>query len=225
MMSQRSAATGFGMGWAGGWLLCLGVLSTGPADAGPLRAGAAKVDVTHPNTETRNDTVEAGTAALGDEVQMGKKKVKGLEFGASGMLTPAWQLSAGLALMDTEVEQAPNANAGQVGNSLAWSPEVSFTSWTTYKLPMGLTLGGGARYQKSVVRNSNPTSTITNLPSIPSYWVFDAMASYRINKNVDLQFNVYNLTDKDYVAAINKSGYRYTPGAPRTYRLTANFAF
>ena len=38
------------------------------------------------------------------------------------------------------------------------------------------------------------------------------MASYRINKNVELQLNVYNLFDKEYVAAINKSGYRYIPG-------------
>ncbi|HEY0200539.1 MAG TPA: TonB-dependent receptor, partial [Burkholderiaceae bacterium] len=58
-----------------------------------------------------------------------------------------------------------------------------------------------------------------------SYWVFDALASYQINKNVDLQFNVYNLFDKDYVAAINKSGYRYFPGIPRSARVTANFRF
>ena len=42
---------------------------------------------------------------------------------------------------------------------------------------------------------------------------------------MDLQFNVFTLTDKDDVAAINKSGYRYMPGAARTFRLTANFAF
>ncbi len=58
-----------------------------------------------------------------------------------------------------------------------------------------------------------------------SYWVVDAMASYRINKNIDLQFNVYNLSDEVYVAAINKSGFRYTPGTPRSARLTANFTF
>jgi catecholate siderophore receptor len=55
--------------------------------------------------------------------------------------------------------------------------------------------------------------------------VFDAMASYRINKNIDIQLNLYNLFDKDYVAAINKSGYRYTPGTPRSAKITANFAF
>jgi catecholate siderophore receptor len=60
---------------------------------------------------------------------------------------------------------------------------------------------------------------------VDSYWVFDAMASYRINKNVDIQFNIYNMFDKDYVAAINKSGFRYAPGVPRSYKVTANFAF
>jgi catecholate siderophore receptor len=31
--------------------------------------------------------------------------------------------------------------------------------------------------------------------------------------------------DKDYVAAINKSGYRYTPGAPRSAMLTLNINY
>ena len=58
-----------------------------------------------------------------------------------------------------------------------------------------------------------------------SYWVFDAMASYRINKSVDVQLNLYNLFDKEYVAAINKSGYRYFPGIPRSGRVTVNVRF
>ena len=58
-----------------------------------------------------------------------------------------------------------------------------------------------------------------------AYWVFDAMAAYPLNKHVDLQLNLYNLFDKDYVAAINKSGYRYFPGVARSVRLTANFHF
>ena len=58
-----------------------------------------------------------------------------------------------------------------------------------------------------------------------SYWVFDAVATYPVNKHVDLQLNVYNLFDKEYVSAINKSGYRYTPGAPRSAMLTANVRF
>ena len=84
-------------------------------------------------------------------------------------------------------------------------------------------MGGGARYKGQLKRGTD--GAVGTPAHTDSYWVFDAMASYRINKNIDLQLNVYNLADKDYVAAINKSGYSYTPGAPRSYRVTANFAF
>jgi len=40
-----------------------------------------------------------------------------------------------------------------------------------------------------------------------------------------MRLNAYNLTDKDYVAAINKSGYRYNPGVPRSYLLSADIRF
>jgi catecholate siderophore receptor len=58
-----------------------------------------------------------------------------------------------------------------------------------------------------------------------AYWVFDAMASYAINRHMRLQLNVYNLFERHYVAAINKSGYRYTPGTPRSALLTLNIHY
>jgi catecholate siderophore receptor len=177
------------------------------------------------DTETRNDSIENGTVAIGDESQMGKKTVKGLELGAAGMITSAWQVNAGLAWMDTEVVQAPSQSSTQTGNSLAWSPKLSFTSWTTYKLPMGLTVGGGARFVKSMVRNSNPVASTANLPSIPSYWVFDAMAGYEVNRNVSVQLNVKNIADKFYIQSLNNGGSRFTLGAPRTLQLTANLQY
>ena len=61
--------------------------------------------------------------------------------------------------------------------------------------------------------------------STDSYRVADAKLGYRVNRNLDLQLNVYNLFDTDYVASINKSGYRYHPGEPRTFVLTANVHF
>ncbi|MNC74470.1 Catecholate siderophore receptor Fiu precursor [compost metagenome] len=57
------------------------------------------------------------------------------------------------------------------------------------------------------------------------YWVADTKLGYRVNANLDMQLNVYNLFDEDYVSSINKSGYRYHPGEPRTFMLTANMHF
>lgn len=176
-------------------------------------------------SKTRNDVVD--TDLGGAPVQTGKKTVNGIEVGAAGMLSPAWQLSTGLAWMDTEIKATTAANSAlQQGSALAWSPRLSFTSWSTYRLPFGLTVGGGARYMQSVVRSSNNNvSTVAGAPGIPSYWLFDAMASYGINRNVSLQLNLYNLADKFHVQGLNNGGNRYALGTPRSASLSATVKF
>lgn len=171
-------------------------------------------------TDVSNEVVQDSVS--GNYYQTGKKRVQGIELGAAGAVTQNWGVSAGLTVQDTQVLSGPSVLADG-GSVLAYTPRHSFTSWTTYHLPIGVTLGLGARYNGKLYRGTD--GAVGTPRYVDSYWVFDAMASYRINKNVDLQLNVYNLADKEYVAAINKSGYRYTPGAPRTVRLTANFAF
>ena len=153
--------------------------------------------------------------------QTGKKRVQGIELGATGEIVRDWLVSAGYARMYTDVVGKPITANG--GNNLSYTPKQAFTAWTAYTLPSGLKLGGGARFVDALLRGTD--GAIGTPDHTDAYWVFDAMASYRVSKNVDLQLNLYNLTDKTYVAAINKSGYRYTPGSPRAASLTANFRF
>ena len=86
-----------------------------------------------------------------------------------------------------------------------------------------LKLGGGARYTGRLARGTD--SALGTPAYTAAYWVYDAMASYDATKHLSLQLNLYNLADQRYVAAINKSGYRYTPGAPRSASLTATLRF
>jgi len=154
--------------------------------------------------------------------QSGKKRVQGIELGLAGSITERWGVTAGFTTMDTKVQSGPNVTADGT-NVLVYTPKNAFTAWTTYQFPFGLTIGGGARYNGKLHRGTD--GAVGTPAYIDAYWVFDAMASYRINKNVDIQLNVSNLFDKQYAAAINKSGYRYTPGTPRSAKITANFAF
>ena len=171
-------------------------------------------------TTVTNEVVQDPTDLL--YYQIGKKRVEGIEITAVGKVTEDWAISAGFTTMNAKVETGTNVS--QDGSSdLAYTPKKAFTMWTTYHLPFNLTIGGGARYNGEMKRGTD--GAIGTPDHTESYWVFDAMASYPVNRNFDLQLNVYNLFDKNYVAAINKSGYRYTPGTPRSAMLSANFRF
>ena len=154
--------------------------------------------------------------------QTGKKRVQGIEIGLSGELAKNWLISAGYTRMSTAIESGKVITANG-SNALTYTPKQAFTSWTAYIFPSGLRVGGGARFSDQLLRGSD--GAVGTPKYAESYWVFDAMAAYPLTRNVDLQLNVYNLADKAYVSAINKSGYRYTPGSPRAASLTANFKF
>lgn len=185
-----------------------------------LAVGAAIYQSKNDNEFARNDD--------GSTTQVGEKTVKGIEFSAVGILAQNWQISAGLALMDPKISRGARGGTSPTdGGLIQWSPKRTFTAWSTYKLPHGFTVGGGARYVSSVARSNNTAINPANSPliKVPDYWVFDAMAAYEVNKNLNLQLNLYNLADEEYVATLNNSGARYKPGSPRAARLTANFLY
>lgn len=160
----------------------------------------------------------------GTYYRAGNKRIQGVELGLVGQITPSWAINAGYTLMNTRVSSPTNQVVTADGSTvLAYNPTSAFTLWTTYKLPFGLTVGGGPQYVGKLKRGSD--SAVGTPAYADAYWVLNAMASYQVTPRLQLQLNGYNLTDTDYVASINKSGYRYTPGVPRSVRLTANVSF
>lgn len=173
-------------------------------------------------TENTNE-LGAADPVTGVVDQYGKTRVQGVEFSAIGQITPAWQLIAGLASTSAKVIEGSRTGT-TTGAAVRYSPKLTATLWTTYKLPFGLTVGGGARYVDTQARSTN-TAAVAFVPEIPSYTVLDAMLGYEVNKNLSLQLNVFNLTDKFYIARINNAGNRATVGTPRSAVLTAKLQF
>ncbi|WP_369349710.1 catecholate siderophore receptor Fiu [Stenotrophomonas sp. JAG2] len=173
-------------------------------------------------TEVSNEINTQVLDDAGNPTQTGKKSVQGIEVSTLGRITDNWSVSAGYSHLDTEVDEGANVAADGTRN-LTYTPGDTFTSWTSYAFPSGLTIGGGVRYAGQMHRG---TDGAVGTPAFTkSYTVYDAVASYAINEHLVLRLNAYNLFDKQYVAAINKSGYRYTPGAPRTVLFSADFRF
>ncbi len=170
---------------------------------------------------TVNDKQVTVDAITNASVQEGKTQVQGIELSAVGQITPFWQLTAGLA--KTSTKQIDQRSATATTDRVRWSPDLTFTLWSSYQLDQW-TLGFGARHvseQKRVVT----VGGTGNVPNVPSFWVADAMVGYELSETVNLQLNVYNLFDKDYLNALNNGGGRLALGAPRSAMLTANFKF
>jgi TonB-dependent siderophore receptor len=161
-------------------------------------------------------------AADPSDIQSGSKRVRGLELSLVGNITDAWSISAGYAHQKTKVTNgSPVAADGTSG--LTYAPDDSFSSWTSYRTSFGLEVAGGVRYTSGMRRGTD--GAVGTPPRTEGYTIVDAMLGYAVNENITLRANAYNLFDKDYVAAINKSGYRYVPGQPQTFLLSADLRF
>lgn len=154
--------------------------------------------------------------------QIGRQRVQGVELGAVGQINPHWAVSAGYTIMNAKVTRGSSLTENG-SDDLPYTPKSAFTAWSTWQLPHHIVIGGGARYSGEMQRGTD--GAIGTPAFTEAWWVFDAMASWDITRHTSLQLNVYNLFDKHYVAAINKSGYRYTPGTPRSALLTLNIHY
>jgi catecholate siderophore receptor len=166
-------------------------------------------------TEKENARVQVDTTSYENA---GKTRVQGIELSASGKITDKWQVFAGYAFMDSEqVDGGPLGKAND-GNELPNTPKNSASLWTTYQVTPKLTIGGGAFYVDDVY------GSVANTTMVDSYVRYDAMAAYKLTKNVDLQLNVQNLTNETYYDKAFSTHFA-NQAAGRTALLSTNFHF
>lgn len=176
-------------------------------------------------------------------VGYGEQIVQGVELALSGEVTPAWSVFAGMVYLDSErkhselLDQArrlanPN-DYGSVlrtsGDELAFTPEFSGNVWTTYRLPFGLTVGGGLQYVGSswVGRPDDAERIIPNgaFGKLPSYTVANLLVAYDVSEAVTVRLNVDNITDEVYAVSLNWPAQRALLGPSRSFLLSADVRF
>lgn len=172
-------------------------------------------------TERKNAQIEV---APGQFDQAGKTRVKGVELGFSGNVTPKWNVFGGYAFMDSELLKGAY-NGVNEGDELANTPRNSFSLWNTYKVTPQWTVGGGAYYVgKTFGGNQGGAGGGASKVYMPAYWRFDAMTSYEVDKHLTMQLNVLNLADKSYYTSTNGNHYvLFGPG--RQFILSANVRY
>ncbi|MHC5126369.1 TonB-dependent receptor [Pseudomonas inefficax] len=166
-------------------------------------------------TEKENARVQVDTTTYEN---VGETRVQGIELSASGKITDKWQVFAGYTYMEARQIDGGAVNKANDGNQLPNTPNNSASLWTTYSITPKLTVGGGAFYVDDVY------GSVANTTMVDSYVRYDAMAAYKLTKNVDLQLNVQNLTNEVYYDKAFSTHFA-NQAAGRTALLTTSVHF
>jgi len=163
-------------------------------------------------SNARTPGINAGDPPI---VLDGGQTVSGVEVGVNGAPAERWQLFGGYTFMDSEITSSNTA--AEVGKALANTPRHSFSLWTTYRLPHGVDVGGGAQYMGDRLNGNTGTRLA------PGYWLADAMAAYRVTDQLTLRVNGQNMTNERYIDRL--SGGHFIPGPGRSVKVTAAVGF
>lgn len=143
--------------------------------------------------------------------QQGKSTFTGIELEGRVELG---EVSAQFAASTIDAED-PN------GFNVSAQPDSNASLWLTWS-PAQLAdfrLGGGLRYVGESVSENASVRYVT-----PSYTLGDVMVGYAVNEKLDLQLNVRNITDKEYLTACLTRGDCF-PGLSRTVNASLTYAF
>jgi len=172
---------------------------------GKLSLTSAVFQVQKTNARTQ---VSTGVYELDGDV-----RVNGVELSAAGVLAPDWRVVAGYTYLDAEIVKA-SAFDGTQGKVPANTPRNAVNVWTTYDINREWEIGAGLTYLSA--RFANNTDVVT----APGFTRFDATLAYH-QPRYDIRLNLFNVTDKDHIAAlITSDGGRSVPGIGRTLLAT-----
>ena len=151
------------------------------------------------------------------------QRVKGIEVGLSGRVTPKWSVAGGYAHQDGEISSDQSA-AVRKGASLAQTPTNTFSFWNRYDFTPKVGVGIGIINRDDMFAATENVLTPASNVTLPGYTRVDGAVFMTFNGKLGAQLNVENLLDKNYYLNADNNN-NITPGAPRAVRITLNAKF
>ncbi|MBJ2108024.1 TonB-dependent siderophore receptor [Proteus terrae] len=165
-------------------------------------------DITQKNALVANPMTSVST-------QAGKVTSRGVEVTSEMQLTERLALKTNYTYTDMQTDDTGNRGKQQAG----LIPKHTASAWGSYTIPItgtqDLTLGTGVRYlgkSKDNPKNSDLT--------VPSATLWDMAAIYNFNKQLQLQLNINNILDKEYLSGCDYYCYY---GQSRSVLLNAKY--
>lgn len=160
------------------------------------------------------------TDSSGFSTNAGSSKVDGFEIGLTGHITDQWEMAIGYSYLDSKLEEGGIVRNEQVqsGGPIPFVAKNSANLWTTYQVLPQFTVGAGVQYRDKVYTYHDQSRVL------PTFTIYNAMAKYNVNDNIDLQLNINNLSDKRYFTSAHARHYA-NEGDGRNAVLAVNFKY
>ncbi|MAD88226.1 MAG: TonB-dependent siderophore receptor [Pseudoalteromonas sp.] len=147
---------------------------------------------------------------------------QGYELEISGEL--GWGVSANLGYTYTDIDVSDTLNAGNSEAQLVkdYTPKQVFKLAVKQEVAAveGLSFGLNMRWQDDISRVQNAAANFVTKQD--AYALVNLMASYDVNEQVNVTFNINNAFDEKYINSLYWAQGFY--GAPRNYALTLNWS-
>lgn len=169
------------------------------------------------------ENIAAASDIPGQTILIDGQETKGIELGVSGKVTDKWSMFGGYAYQDGEITKNQNISGSQYnsGAELGQTPKHTFSLWNRYDFNdvWGAAIGVVSRSDMYALTPTTTTSTV-----LPGYTRVDAAIYGKFSKNLRLQVNLENLTNKEYALSAHNNN-NIVPGSPLTGRATLIYNF
>ncbi|MEH6757309.1 MAG: TonB-dependent receptor [Parasphingorhabdus sp.] len=180
---------------------------------------------------TKSDVFESAgdDYTAGGSLNTGENRVRGIELGLVGNITPKLSGQASVTFMDSEIRDSNDAS--KIGRRLSNFSNTQASAQLRYQATEAFAFGGTATYKGKMFTGQpddaagyNSTLEVYTY-RVPDYWTFDAFASYKVNEHLAARVNLTNVTNEDYYLAGYRSGHFLYKGDERRATLTLTGRF
>jgi catecholate siderophore receptor len=147
----------------------------------------------------------------GRVLQTGSQRTKGFELGASGSITPAWEIVAAYANQDAIITST--TAAAPAGARVPLVPRNTLSVWNRYQFARRWGVGLGVDHQ------SDMYAAIDNKVTLPSFVELDGALYLTLGHNIRAHAYLENLFGVTYYVTAHNNN-NISPGSPRAIRVS-----
>ncbi|MBI3701669.1 MAG: TonB-dependent siderophore receptor [Afipia sp.] len=146
-----------------------------------------------------------------------KQRIKGFETTLNGYVTDQWQSQLGYSYTDARIVVGTTATI-VAGNRVQLVPYNQFSWWNKYQFDERWGAAAG------VIYFSNSFASSDDSVRLPGFVRFDTALYAKIDETWRAQLNIENIFNTGYWASADGNN-NLSPGAPRTFRVSATAKF